>query len=166
MYSTEDLRNAWDTAFDGMTIYGEYEDEVREAIKNIADDEMNSAVRALEAIHAEDSEDWNDQAEEVVSDFIGSVVSYAEDLIGNGFDGEIADSAMSRMNTLDHYVDNQSECEEAFFEISSLSEYGSISDVIETAVYAHISQVVRVELQDVIDELPELEDEMKEELTA
>lgn len=154
------FRDAWDHVFGEMTIYGEYSDEIREGLRDIAGDRMDVSVRALEAIYAEDDEDYRDQLEEVVTDFVSDVKSYGEDLIGNGFDHDIADAVTSGTDVVQYYADNESECEQAFDDCASMSEQSSIKEAIETAVYYHIVQQVSIELNDALEDLEDLEDEM------
>ena len=154
------FRDAWDHVFGEMSIYGIYSDEIREALRDIADDRMDDSVRSLEAIYAEDDEDYRDQLEEVVTDFVSDVKSCGEDLIGNGFDHETAESAIYSMDVMGYYRDNESECEQAFDDCSSMSEQSSIREAIETAVFYQISQQVSNELTDALDDLDHLEDEM------
>lgn len=154
------FRDAWDHAFGEMTIYGDYSDEIREALGDIAGDRMDASVRDLEAIHAEDDEDYRDQLSGVILDFVSDVKSYGEDLIGNGFDHDTAESAISGVDTTEYYRDNESECEQAFYECSSMSDHSSIREAIETAVYYQIAQQVSNELNDALEDLEDLGDEM------
>ena len=154
------FRDAWDHVFDDMNIYGDYCDEIRDALRDIAGDRMDVAVRDLEAIYAEDDEDYRDQLEEVVTDFVSDVKSCGEDLIGNGFDHETAECVISRIDATEYYRDNENECEQAFDDCTSMSEQSSIREAIEVAVFYHISQQVSNELNDALEDLEDLEDEM------
>ncbi len=158
------FRDAWDHVFGEMSIYGDYSDEIREALRDIADDRMDAAVRDLEAIYAEDDEDYRDQLSGVILDFVSDVKSCGEDLIGNGFDHDTAESAVYSMDVMEYYRDNESECEQAFDECSSMSDHSSIREAMEIAVFYHISQQVSNELNDALDDLDHLEDEMMEYL--
>jgi translation initiation factor 2B subunit (eIF-2B alpha/beta/delta family) len=143
-----------------MSIYGDYSDEIREALRDIADDRMDAAVRDLEAMYAEDDEDYSDQLIDIVNEFVSDVKSCGEDLIGNGFDHETAESAIYSMDVMGYYRDNESECEQAFDDCSSMSDHSSIREAVEAAVFYQISQQVSNELNDALDDLDHLEDEM------
>ena len=158
------FRDAWDHVFGDMSIYGDYSDEIREALRDIADDRMDAAVRDLEAIDAEDDEDYRDQLEEIVTDFVYDVKSCGEDLIGNGFDHETAECVISRIDATEYYRDNENECEQAFDDCTSMSEQSSIREAIEVAVFYHIVQQVSNELTDALDDLDHLGDEMMDYL--
>ena len=154
------FRDAWDHVFGDMSIYGVYSDEIREALRDIADDRMDAAVRDLEAMYAEDDEDYSDQLIDIVNEFVSDVKSCGEDLIGNGFDHETAESAIYSMDVMGYYRDNESECEQAFDDCSSMSDHSSIREAVEAAVFYQISQQVSNELNDALDDLDHLEDEM------
>lgn len=154
------FRDAWDHVFDEMAIYGDYGDEIQDALRDIADDQMDTAVRGLEAIHAEDDEDYRDQVCEIVQEFLSDVKSYGEDLIGNGFDYDTAESVIYNLEAVEYYRDNEHECEQAFDEFASMSDQPSIREAIEIAVFYHISQQVSSELSEVLEDLEDLEDEM------
>jgi hypothetical protein len=154
------FRDAWDHVFGEMSIYGDYSDEIREALRDIADDRMDAAVRDLEAMYAEDDEDYSDQLIDIVNEFVSDVKSCGEDLIGNGFDHETAESAIYSMDVMGYYRDNESECEQAFDDCSSMSDHSSIREAVEAAVFYQISQQVSNELNDALDDLDHLEDEM------
>lgn len=158
------FRDAWDHVFGEMTIYGVYGDEIRDALRDIADDRMDDSVRSLEAIYAEDDEDYRDQLREVIQDFLSDVKSCGEDLIGNGFDHETAEYVTSGMDVAEYYRDNESECEQAFDDCSSLSDHSSIREALEAAVFYQISQQVSIELNDALEDLEDLEDEMMDYL--
>ena len=154
------FRDAWDHVFGEMSIYGDYSDEIREALRDIADDRMDAAVRDLEAMYAEDDEDYSDQLIDIVNEFVSDVKSCGEDLIGNGFDHETAESAVYSMDVMGYYQDNESECEQAFDDCTSMSEQSSIREAIEVAVHYQIAQQVSNELNDALEDLEDLEDEM------
>lgn len=154
------FRDAWDHVFDEMAIYGDYGDEIQDALRDIADDQMDTAVRGLEAIHAEDDEDYRDQVCEIVQEFLSDVKSYGEDLIGNGFDHDTAESVIYNLDAVEYYRDNENECEQAFDEFASMSDQPSIREAIEIAVYYHIAQQVSSELSEALEDLEDLEDEM------
>ena len=158
------FRDAWDHAFGDRSIYGDYGDEIRDALRDIADDRMDAAVRDLEAMYAEDDEDYSDQLIDIVNEFVSDVKSCGEDLIGNGFDHETAECVISRIDVMGYYQDNESECEQAFDDCTSMSEQSSIREAIEVAVFYQISQQVSNELNDALDDLDHLEDEMMDYL--
>lgn len=167
MFTPENLRTAWENAFGNMTIYGDYSVEIEEEISYIANDEVVDACQRIEAIYAEDDEDWNDQAEEIVNEMLEAIKSLAEDRIGNGFGSDLAESkAIYRADNLEYFQENTSECEDAFFEATSMSECSSITDAIGVAVYLHICRVAEGEMIEAIEMIPDLEDEMIAELQA
>jgi hypothetical protein len=111
-------------------------------------------------MYAEDDEDYSDQLIDIVNEFVSDVKSCGEDLIGNGFDHETAESAIYSMDVMGYYRDNESECEQAFDDCSSMSDHSSIREAVEAAVFYQISQQVSNELNDALDDLDHLEDEM------